>query len=327
MTLGQVLKEKRSSTGRSLEQISASTRIHARILQAIEEDRYADLPARTFTRGFIVNYAKALGLNPEELLKDHHDFLEQKFSERPDRDQGHHGYAFEGKELEQTRRWTWIGLGAAGLFALAVVLVFKPGNKSRKEKHKELATELAAESPAEPSPSASPGSSTPSPSPMAGTSAIASATPTPSPLPPPVATPAPTATPVLPAEPVAESTPVQTPTPDKLNKGDDLSASQAAIRLVVQTETDAWVRYRSDERPVGMIILRKGKSVVIKAKERILFEGSPSAKLKYRIGSGAMKDLEANRFELAPKGQPLPYSGTELGKKPLSDEVPAPKTP
>jgi cytoskeletal protein RodZ len=64
VTLGQHLQNKRHETGRSLEQLAALTKIQLKILRAIEEDRYADLPAKAFTRGFIVNYAKALKLDP-----------------------------------------------------------------------------------------------------------------------------------------------------------------------------------------------------------------------------------------------------------------------
>ncbi len=138
MSLGKVLHTRRVELAKSLEQISAATRIHIRILKAIEEDHYAELPARAFTRGFITAYCKALKLNPEQILTDHHDFLESKFAERQDRDQGHHGYAFEGKELEQNKRGLYILAGVAGLFAIIVLLVFKPQNHKRKEKHKEL---------------------------------------------------------------------------------------------------------------------------------------------------------------------------------------------
>lgn len=70
MTLGQLLKSKRSELGRSLEQISAATKIHVKILQALENDQYSELPARTFTRGFIVTYCKALKLDSDQVLKN-----------------------------------------------------------------------------------------------------------------------------------------------------------------------------------------------------------------------------------------------------------------
>lgn len=154
MTLGAHLKKRRQELGRSLEQLAASTKIHIRILSAIEEDRYSELPARAFTRGFIVNYSKALKLNPNEILETYQAFLESKFAERPDRDHGHQGYAFEGRELEQNRRWMMVGGSLAAVFAIAVLLIFKPDNHRRKEKHKEFEGETATKPAASTSPAA-----------------------------------------------------------------------------------------------------------------------------------------------------------------------------
>ena len=79
ITLGTILKNKRLELGRSIEQLSAMTRIHSKTLQVLEEDNFAELPARAFTRGFIVSYAKALGLDGNQLVQDHAEFLEKKF--------------------------------------------------------------------------------------------------------------------------------------------------------------------------------------------------------------------------------------------------------
>ncbi len=141
MTPGILFKQRRLELGKSLEQISASTKIHIKILIALEEDQYGDLPARAFTRGFIVSYAKALGLNGNHIISQYHEFLEEKYAERKNRDKGHQGYVFEGKELEQNRRWLIFGASAAAIFAIAVLLVFKPQNHKRKEKHKEFTEE------------------------------------------------------------------------------------------------------------------------------------------------------------------------------------------
>jgi cytoskeletal protein RodZ len=345
MTLGQILRAKRTEMGKSLEQVAAVTKIHTRILNAIEEDRYSELPARAFTRGFIVNYAKALKLDPNEFLKEHHEFLEQRFSERPTRDQGHQGYAFEGKEIEQNRRWMWLTLSGVGAFGLAVILIFKPGNHKQKEKHKEFAAEKEAASPGA-SPAAGTSlkslgiSETPqateSTLPFKKTALLASATATPSPTPPattpsPTASTAPaaTATPPMAAtpspSPAAESNTAKINEKDKLNKGDDLLAEEIKLRLTLTAETDTWVRYRSDARPLGVLILRKGKVMVIKAKERILFENSPSAKVLFRTAKAGNTPLPAPKVEMGANGEVIPYSGAELGKYSLSDTVPPPR--
>ncbi len=321
MSLGAKLRQKRIENGKSLEQISALTKIHIKILNALEEDRYSELPARAFTRGFIVNYAKALKLDPESLLAEHHDFLEERFHERQARDQGHHGYAFEGKELEQNKRWTWIALAVAGGFTLAVVLIFKPGNHKSKERHKEYAVEEATPelSPdiaaLNPAPTQTPIAPLSSPTPMA----TATATPTAAPA----ASLTPTATPA--ASPIAVASPSPSPTADKLNKGDDLSPADTKIKLVIVAGEDAWTRYKADEKPTGMLILRAGRTLVIKAKNRILFETNPAAKLQFKTRKTPMADLPSTKFEMTNEGEAATYTGNEMGRFPLSDTIPPPR--
>ncbi|MBU6154674.1 MAG: helix-turn-helix domain-containing protein [Bdellovibrionales bacterium] len=322
MTIGQKLKQKRIESGKSLEQISALTKIHIKILRAIEEDRYSELPAKAFTRGFIVNYAKALKLDSDALLFEHQEFLETRFGERQARDQGHHGYAFEGKELEQNKRWTWIALVMAGGFTLAVVLVFKPGNHRSKEKHKEYALEDAAPSPSEFSPAIEALNPAPIQSEVEATASPAPTTPTPGASPAmPAVTSKPSASPTtIPDAPLQPS-----PSPDKLNKGDDLTAQEAKIKLVIIATEDAWTRYKADEKPVGMLILRAGKTLVIKAKNRILFESNPSAKLQFKTRKTPLSELSSLMFEMQKEGEVNPYSGNEMGGRPLSDTIPPPR--
>lgn len=65
--VGARLTRARESDGRSRAQIAAETRIPERHLAAIEAGDYAALPGRTYSVGFSRSYAKALGLDPEEI--------------------------------------------------------------------------------------------------------------------------------------------------------------------------------------------------------------------------------------------------------------------
>ncbi|MFH1019775.1 MAG: RodZ domain-containing protein [Pseudomonadota bacterium] len=67
-TLGSFLKRHRQNQGKDLEEIAKKTRIHASTLRAIEEDNPNALPAEVFTRGFVKNYARYLGVDPNEAL-------------------------------------------------------------------------------------------------------------------------------------------------------------------------------------------------------------------------------------------------------------------
>jgi len=65
--IGAKLKQIREEKGLSLEQISATTMIQVRTLQAIEDARVEHLPEPVYTQGFIRRFAEALDLNGAQL--------------------------------------------------------------------------------------------------------------------------------------------------------------------------------------------------------------------------------------------------------------------
>ncbi|MCU1330447.1 MAG: transcriptional regulator, family [Bryobacterales bacterium] len=66
--VGTTLREERLRRNFSLEHVSSVTRIAARYLDAIENDRPDDLPGVVFTRGFVQQYARFLAIPDEALL-------------------------------------------------------------------------------------------------------------------------------------------------------------------------------------------------------------------------------------------------------------------
>lgn len=67
-TVGQILKEEREKKFYTLEEIEKNLKIRKELLEALEADDYSKLPPQTFVQGFIKNYGKFLGLEPEKLL-------------------------------------------------------------------------------------------------------------------------------------------------------------------------------------------------------------------------------------------------------------------
>jgi flagellar biosynthesis protein FlhG len=61
---GARLRRFREESGVSLKEIAERSKVGQRYLQYIEEDRHNDLPARVYLRGFLIEYARALGLEP-----------------------------------------------------------------------------------------------------------------------------------------------------------------------------------------------------------------------------------------------------------------------
>ncbi len=66
--IGSQLRQAREARGLSLEQIQKATRIKRAFLEAIEADRFEDLPGPVQARGFVRSYANHVGLDPETLL-------------------------------------------------------------------------------------------------------------------------------------------------------------------------------------------------------------------------------------------------------------------
>ena len=67
--VGSMLRSARLQKGLSLEAVEAETRIRRRFLEAIEEERYDQLPGVVYARGFVKLYARAVGLDPARVTE------------------------------------------------------------------------------------------------------------------------------------------------------------------------------------------------------------------------------------------------------------------
>lgn len=67
-SFGEELRREREIRGISLKEISDATKISKRFLEAIERNDHKTLPAPVFTRGFVREYARYLGLHSEEIV-------------------------------------------------------------------------------------------------------------------------------------------------------------------------------------------------------------------------------------------------------------------
>ena len=64
---GGLLKRVRESAGASVEDLAELTKISKRYVRAIENNQFELLPAAVYVRGFVAEYAKALGLDPNKV--------------------------------------------------------------------------------------------------------------------------------------------------------------------------------------------------------------------------------------------------------------------
>ncbi|MGB6482096.1 MAG: RodZ domain-containing protein [Candidatus Acidiferrales bacterium] len=68
---GEHLKREREMRGVSLEEISAATRISVKFLEALENERWEQLPGGIFNRGFIRSVARFLGMDEDNLVAEY----------------------------------------------------------------------------------------------------------------------------------------------------------------------------------------------------------------------------------------------------------------
>jgi len=65
---GAQLRAAREAAGLSLDQVAQQLKLAPRQVRALEEENFGMLPGRTFTRGFMRNYARLLNLDPDLLV-------------------------------------------------------------------------------------------------------------------------------------------------------------------------------------------------------------------------------------------------------------------
>jgi len=68
---GEKLRKQREQRGLALDAISNTTKISTRMLRALEDEHFDQLPGGVFNKGFVRAYARQVGLDEEEALADY----------------------------------------------------------------------------------------------------------------------------------------------------------------------------------------------------------------------------------------------------------------
>jgi cytoskeletal protein RodZ len=80
---GHILREARENKGLTLAEAQDKTRINSRFLAALEQGNYDVLPTPVHVRGFLRNYARYLGLDPQPLVERYDWVLDQETAVSP----------------------------------------------------------------------------------------------------------------------------------------------------------------------------------------------------------------------------------------------------
>jgi cytoskeleton protein RodZ len=124
--LGRYLKRERELRRISLREISKNTKVKEYLLKAIEEDQYAALPSPTYVKGFLLAYAKYIGLDPNDIFLRYENSLKGKPATEPEAPPEKN---FLGKiRYLQDKRYLWIvgGIIVVGVFTYYFFLIHPP---------------------------------------------------------------------------------------------------------------------------------------------------------------------------------------------------------
>ena len=68
---GARLRRTRLRHGLEIDDVARQTKVNPTYLRFIEEERFADLPARVYVRGFVMSFAACVGLDPEAVARSY----------------------------------------------------------------------------------------------------------------------------------------------------------------------------------------------------------------------------------------------------------------
>jgi cytoskeleton protein RodZ len=263
-SLGGHLRALREAKGSSLEDMARSTRVGIRHLEALEEERLADLPSPVFVRGFIRAYCGFLREAPEEAL-GHYEALA---GERA---------AAQAANAPPRPRTTWapssvlVGLAMLAILAIGLIVV----NLTVKRTG---GTSVAAPKIED---------SAPAPRPVLNP-------PAPAPVTPPAETPRPAVAPGPPPAGAQPSPPPSAPkaTPTPAPAPAIVKSAAGPQRLLIKAVEPTWIRVQPDEGRATEELLPAGASREWSAERRFLVT----------IGNAGGVELALNGKVLPPLG-------------------------
>ena len=279
--LGDYLKQAREKKGVSLEHISSQTRIQEYHLQALESEDFAKLPAKVFAKGFVRSYAKALGLDEEEVLQR---FLQTSATfydqQEPEASQPHVQVTLEAPP-RQGPNWSLV----LGIIVILAIMATWYGIQ-KKQNIQIAPPDKEASSAIEPieEPILPIADSQESREPIKATDS--GPTPPPPPAPKPVST-QPLPKPEVPTS--AEPTPPPSPT-----KPANLSTADGSHTLEIEATQLTWVVVKSDEQTPNEALLQPGQRITWKAETQF----------QVTLGNAGGVNIRLNGQSQGPFGKP-----------------------
>ena len=338
---GEYLRAERERRNISIEQIASATKINIKLLHALEADSYDSLPAKPFVRGFVTNYARYIGLDPQEVLSRFETFLDEntglKFKRPAD---APHIFVDRDGSSENSKTILAIIMGLFLVVGFVVVVVLKPSIKHGKHANKQaklsqISNEEMYVVPLPPNADntieakkSEPVKTETKPNPAVELKPEAKSKPEPKQEPKPEhkaetksekkdkTTEKKSEKPAeedSDSEDTANADQVAKPQPTPSSaavKPPSIPASEVKHRLVVRAKEDSWIKYQSDDRSQMGYILRKDKVIYVKARQNIRFmTGNPKG-IEFSYNNGPFQTFkDTTRSLVLPKEAEAEFQG------------------
>ena len=267
-SFGEKLRKEREQRKITLDDISSTTKISTRMLRALEDEHFDELPGGVFNKGFVRAYARHIGLDEEQAITDYLDATNQNPSgATPASVPEISAVAAQAAQMERLRslnhngaaRVPWEVL-AALLLLVAIVLVFwsyrkrgasvaRPEPTSQKESVSPPSSVAVGVTPASGS------SATPAPDSAPSASRLSSGTPEA------IASPAPVNN-------AAETSQL----PASAGPPASLVAGSRAFTLVIRAAEDSWLSIATDAKSPAEETLIAGQQQSIPADRQIVIK-------------------------------------------------------
>jgi cytoskeleton protein RodZ len=293
-SFGEKLKLEREKRKITLEQISSSTKIGTRMLQALEDDKFNQLPGGIFNKGFVRAYARCLGLDEDQTVAD---YLEAS-GDAPPVSTEIVAPEDEGRENEENLRrleastgasarqlpWGWF---AAVLLVVALALSFW---SHRRREHQRPSVPSTATTTATPSPAAPPSGASGKNQNTDIAKGAASAT---------------SASPTTGSPTGRSATSVDPKTSQDLTAATP-AAAPGEFTVVIQAREESWISIRADGRAVSSELLSAGGERTVHGRKEIMVKAGNAGGVDFRF-NGQKLDIggafgEVKTVTFGPRG-------------------------
>jgi len=234
--IGERLRNAREAKGLSLRAVADATRIRTIYLQALEEERFDQLPGAVYARGFLRTYADALGFDADQLM----DSYPGAFEPPAPAQIGSAAAEIPIQPAAPRSRLRIIVTYVAAILAVGLVIIGVIGYLQLRQFNQPVQPEAAAPAPVP----ATPPSVKPGPPPA-----------------PPAAAPAPSVPGLAPA---AAPEPPEVPQPEPPQP-----AVIGGMSLEVRTQGTSWLRVTADGERVFQGLLHEGETRTWQGKRRL----------------------------------------------------------